>query len=210
MFSSIREKNSSAHCFEHVAQYFSHKSGLCIFEMNQQWRSVAGGTKKRHQPKFPTIILPDRCTTFLSVEDGLAGFSMMALLFSGNQWGHHVPIPTQKYTVVGEEDFFKEALHGLKRQQSFIFERKSVIIPPPTEKDRLWFCTQINTLKRPFTMAWSIKQTFHVAQRLCDTNPFATLSLSSAKQSSSIWCISQFANTQVISNSPELFVHSTK
>lgn len=212
MFSSIKRKELvSSHRFEHVAQYFSHKSGLCIFEMNQQWRILSWWNEKETSTQIPdnnfTRQMPD-----LPFCGGWVGWIQYdgTPFFWKTNGAIMYHIPTQKYTVVGEEDFFTEALHGLKRQQSFIFERKSVIIPPPTEEDRLWFCTQINTLKEAIHdgMVYQANLSRRSKGFVIQT-PLPHYLYLQQNNPARFGAYLQFANTQVISNSPELFVHST-
>ena len=212
MFSSIKRKEifiSSS--FELVAHYFAHKKGLCIFEVNQQWRILSWWNETGTTNDIPSSGFLNQYHD-LPFSGGWVGWIQYngTPFFWSTDGAIVYHIPTQKYTVVGTKNFMKEALHGIHHHHHRIPDRKPVVIPDATREDKLWFCDQITKLRKAihdgmvyqanlsrrsksFVVQTPLSHYFHIQKN----NP------------ARFGAYLQFEDIQVISNSPELFVHST-
>ena len=212
MFLSINRKEIVVpKPFEQMAHCFAHKRGLCIFEKNQQWRILSWWNENETTNTIPFSSFQAQYHD-LPFSGGWVGW----IQYNGTPffWKtdgaiiYHVP--TQKYTVVGTNAFYQEALYGISQNRTSATERKSVMIPPATKEDQLWFCSQITKLRQAIHkgMVYQANLSRRSKSFVIET-PLSHYLHIQKNNPARFGAYLQFENIQVISNSPELFVHSS-
>lgn len=200
--------------FEMAAHAFVHKEGLCIFELNNQWRIISWWNGRETTTDIPSsnFRVPVHEVPF---SGGWVGWIQypdpkIEAFFWKTDGSIAYHIPTQTYTIVGTSDFCREANLGLNKHPSSVPSKKSVLVPNSTLADKSWFCDQVTTLRRAIyegmvyqanlsrrSKAFAISQPLYHYLHIQKNNP--------ARCGGYL----QFGHTQVISNSPELFLNSS-
>ena len=212
MFSSIKRKELCIpQSFEMVANHFAHKKGLCIFEMNQQWRILSWWNEKNTTNTIPSSEFLPQYNDIPFTGGWVGWIEYNGTPFFWKTEGAIVyNIPTQRYIVVGTDRFYQEAIQSITSHHTSVRDRKPVNVPQATREDQLWFCSQIKKLQKaihngmvyqanlsrrskPFIVQTPLSHYLHIQKH----NP------------ARFGAYLQFEHIQVISNSPELFVHST-
>ncbi|MAA78061.1 MAG: hypothetical protein CL916_02290 [Deltaproteobacteria bacterium] len=213
MFSSLKRKEIVvSKPFELVAYHFIYKKGLCIFEVNQQWRIISWWNESETTNDIPS-------SNFIAQYHDLpfCGGWVGWIQYNGTPFFWKTDgaivyhIPTQKYTVVGSSSFLAEALYGINHHHTAIPKRQPAIVPTVTKEDQLWFCSQITKLREAIHQGMVYQANLsRRSKAFTITSPLSHYLHIQKNNPARFGAYLQFDNIQVISNSPELFVHSTK
>jgi len=201
--------------FFDIAQYFAYKNGLCIFELDSEWRILSWWNEQHTCTNIHTIPLTSQEHNIrLPFIGGWVGWMKYPVpqidhFFWKTDGAICLHIPSRVYHIIGTPEFCREAQKALLSPVIPRYHRKKVKIPTPNRENEALFCDSVDTLRQAIrdgmvyqtNLAWR-SQPFRI------TTPLAHYLHLQHHNPARFGCYLQFNDTQVISNSPELFLRS--
>ena len=199
--------------FSDLARSLAKKKGLCIFELDGEWRIISWWNGNDTCRNIRNISPPNVSQYFnLPFIGGWVGWMKYPVPIVDNFFWktdgavcYH--IPSAIFHIVGSKDFCSEAHMFLHSPTSDTTKRQKVSIPKPSTADRHHFCQAIQKIKQAIrdgmvyqtNLAWKSKE-FSLA------TPLENYLHLQHHNPARFGCYLQFGDQQIISNSPELFL----
>jgi anthranilate/para-aminobenzoate synthase component I len=200
--------------FDITAHEFSHKTGLCIFELDNTWRILSWWNQQDHRSSIPQEKNQQQNDEIAPFSGGWVGWMKYPLpkedvFFWKTDGGICYHIPTQTYHIIGSSEFCREAQLGIMAHPKSSPYRQPVLIPPTIAEDQNRFCRQVEELRTAIRLGKVYQANLsRRSKRFVLQNPLSHYLYIHKHNQARFGCYMQFENKQVISNSPELFLRS--
>ena len=200
--------------FDALAYDCADKPGLCIFEIHNTWRVLSWWNGREMSHEFPPLEAPQNALIELPFWGGWVGWityphPQQQILFWKTDGAICYHIKNKVYHVVGTTDFCRDAQIAIKCHSKPIPARDPVYIPSPKVQEQKLFCHQVQSLKQAIYDGMVYQANLSRRSEVFFLpNPLLHYLHIQEHNKAQLGAYLQFGDQQVLSNSPELFLHS--